>query len=168
MKKARPKTYLVRNLGEVARFFGVAPNTVDKWRTRGMPGKSMAWDLSAIAQWTRAREVKLRKEEADRDPGRLVKRYQARLMKVKLEAERGRLIKRSDHLGILRSICSDFQRGLLGLATSLAGQIRGLGTTQADQAIRDRFTELLEDLSEHAGDGGTITAPAGAAQGMGT
>jgi phage terminase Nu1 subunit (DNA packaging protein) len=156
-KKRAPRKYHARNLSEVAAFFGVALNTMERWRSRGMPGAPLKWDLSAIAQWreTRAKEQAVARAEGEdpNHPDYKLKKYRAALMRVKLEAERGRLIKLAVHLQVLREICGDFRRGVLSLANSLGGQLRGLDPTQADQAIRDRFTELLEDLSEHAGSG---------------
>lgn len=51
----------VESLPEVARAFGVAPNTVKQsWRPSGMPGEPGAYSLAAVLAWRIDYDAKLR------------------------------------------------------------------------------------------------------------
>jgi phage terminase Nu1 subunit (DNA packaging protein) len=143
----------VGNKAEVARFFGVALNTIEKWVARGMPGRPTAWDLSQIARWKVKRDLERQKEEAAAaDPERKLKEYRAKLIRLKYLQARGDLIQKSEYLDTMGRFCKTVRNGCLSLAASLATQIRGFDTARAQTVIEDRFTELLEELSQYGGD----------------
>lgn len=50
----RPR--IVKTLREVCVFFGVAYNTVQKWKLNGMPCLPDGYDLAAIAMWRESRK----------------------------------------------------------------------------------------------------------------
>jgi phage terminase Nu1 subunit (DNA packaging protein) len=56
MPVARSKTrkpVTVKSLGEVSDAYSVSADTVKRWRSEGMPGKSQQWVLKDISHWLR-------------------------------------------------------------------------------------------------------------------
>jgi phage terminase Nu1 subunit (DNA packaging protein) len=94
------KRWLVGAVGDVAGFFGVSPETVTKWRQKGMPGKPGKFPLDKIAQWVR--ETIYPRQGAGQN-GELSKAAaeqrklmaEARTKELKLALLRGRLVERS-------------------------------------------------------------------------
>ena len=46
--------FAVSTAADVAQCFGVTPNTVKEWRSRGMPGKPKRYVLEEISKWLRS------------------------------------------------------------------------------------------------------------------
>lgn len=86
-KKASGKEpWMVRSLGDVARFFGVHPDTVKGWRRVGMPGKTAAWDLAEIVAW---RNGKVKSESKAESAQAALARVRAQREQFLLEREQG-------------------------------------------------------------------------------
>lgn len=153
MKKTTAPSFIATNKRDVARFFGLSPTAIDKWRAAGMPGEPLHWNLSDIVRWKLARmEAAAKKAEEHKDPDRRLKELRAKLIKLELETRRRKLVPVEEHFDFIRQLCRNIKAKALSLAATLSSQLRGLDEAQTAEAIRDRVTEMLEDLSDHAGD----------------
>jgi phage terminase Nu1 subunit (DNA packaging protein) len=150
---AAPSAWIAKSKKELARFWGVSATAIDKWQATGMPGEPGAWDLAAIAKWKLARDAAIRRKADDQDPDRRLKVLRAKLVQLEFSTKRKALIPTTDHLDFVVQLCADFKNSLLAFAASLAGELRGLDEAEQDQLIRDRVSEMLENLSQHAGNG---------------
>lgn len=85
-KKADP--WVVRTQPEVARFFGVAPDTITRaWRRAGMPGKAGAWDLREILLWRDERFGGRTKPESTAAPAGAESRAEAERRRATADAD---------------------------------------------------------------------------------
>jgi hypothetical protein len=89
------REWTVRTLADVARFFGVATQTVKQWRIdpEPMPGEEGAWPLAEIVRW------KLAKATAQARPAEggvesRTKQIELERRQLKLAKERGELVSR--------------------------------------------------------------------------
>lgn len=152
MKKGKGKKYLIGSKVELAKIFGVAAQTIDKWEKRGMPGEPKKWPLLEVIPWWRERVLAEAKRAGEKsDPNMKLKRYRAELVRFELETRRQKYLPTADHLEFVGKLAKLFRNRLLSLAQNLGPQLRGLEPLAMDQKIKDRIWELLEDLSRNAG-----------------
>ena len=146
------KKHIAASLGEVAEFFGVAIGTARKWREEGLPGKNKTWDLAAIYRWLDARAKERARKARTESPEHQYQKYKAKMMRLRF-LERGRaLVPRKDHEQLVMRILLNFKQALEHLSLSLGTQSVGLDQKACIRLHRERFDQLLKDLSEHAGD----------------
>ena len=131
MAAAKKNPFRVRTLGDVAAFFGVAPDTVKKWRSRpnGMPGTPGNWRLDEIAQWKVARMGDLKPHDEKRDE------LEMRRLEIDVESKQLALQKKAgglvDRAAAIATIAEMFNRVKVRLECSPYDM-----ASRAPQAIR--------------------------------
>lgn len=118
-----------RTLPEVARAFGISPNTVSQsWRQSGMPGVAGNYHAAAIVRWVLQRNAKAAVKAADRGDDLEKRQAIADARKSELQVERleiamaedaGRLIDREVAGTAFRTILSELTEDLSTLGEEL-------------------------------------------------
>ncbi|MFO8014360.1 MAG: hypothetical protein R6X20_13770 [Phycisphaerae bacterium] len=75
--KTKGERWIVRTLGDVARFFRLTYDTIKTWRRQGMPGTAGKFDLAEVVAWRDGRQ---------KDPAQPTSPHAA-LARVKAERE---------------------------------------------------------------------------------
>jgi hypothetical protein len=152
-KGEKPKSrFVVARRADIAEFFGVSLDAVDKWRERKMPGEPSAWDLAVIAKWLRERESALRKRQQSDDPGRRLKSAKASLAVLELREQRGLLIRKAEHERYCISLCQILRESFLSLPPTLGIQVEGKSAAEATAIILEGVKDVLSNLA-YGGDG---------------
>ncbi len=143
---------MVGRLAEVAKFFGVARNTVKGWRHAGMPGTPGAFDLAAIARWDGARarpappdvDHQLAEARAIRESARAAR------AELALKRERAAYIATDEHARRIRCLGHEFTARLERYPAALAAWLSVSSPAQWGTRLEEYFRRELEALSKVA------------------
>lgn len=157
-----PKSGKTVNKRELAEFFGVSPQAVDGWLSRGCPyiekGKALhgyKFDTAAVAEWRseqRAREAI--GQNAPDDPTNAedrIKRADASLKELKLARELGQLVTVEDVQKVWVRIVGTCRTRLLGIPAKITQLVFGAEDVDSARSILE--AEIHEALNELADSG---------------
>lgn len=145
---------VVESQKDVAKTFGVSVRTIRNWVKSGMPArKEGGYDLSEVYRW------KLEKEGESGEQGNQkhhweihYRQYKALLAEIEYRKALGELVTREEvEEGRVQRILT-VKKALLGLPARLAPQVVNLDIKKAEEIIRIRIEEIINDFSR-GGDG---------------
>lgn len=147
---------IVDSQEKVAKIFGVATRTVERWVREGMPITSdKKYDLLDIRTWrefkkhkgrklNKKNNLQDRKDAADAE----YREYKARLAEIALKRVLGEVIPKEIVEKELIQISMGIKRILLALPQQVAPQLVGLETRQICTLLTVRITEAIKDISD--------------------
>lgn len=147
---------IVDSQEKVAKIFGVATRTVERWVREGMPITSdKKYDLLDIRAWRefkKHRKVKPdkknslqdRKDAADAE----YREYKAKLAEITLKKIMGELIPKETIEKELIQISVGIKRALLALPQQVASQLVGLEARQIDLLLTSRIKEAIQAIAD--------------------
>lgn len=141
---------MVDSQEKVAKGFGVAVRTVERWVKDGMPAmRDGRYNLADIQEW-RFNKKKI-KEGAAKDKGSKwedqFREFKARLAEIEYKKKMGELLSREEveHNEVQRVIA--VKRSLLMLPRSLPPQLVGLEPRQIQLILLDRVKEICNNFA---------------------
>ncbi len=147
---------IVDSQEKVAKVFGVATRTVERWVRERMPTTSDGkYDLLEIRAWremrrygntksTKKSELEDRKDAADA----FFRECKAKLAEITLKKVLGELIPKEIVEKELIQISIGIKRALLALPQQVASQLVGLEARQIDILLSDRIKEVIEVIRD--------------------
>jgi len=142
---------IVESQEKVAQAFGVAVRTVERWAKDGMPRRpDGTYSLADIQEWRYARKLAKTAKPSSRnkiDWETEYRKNKALLAEIELKERMGELVPLAD---VKREIVREFvsvKNKLLALPRVLAPQVAGLEVRQAEDVIRRRMLEIINDFS---------------------
>ena len=145
---ARAELKILVSRAQLAAFFGVAPNTISKWKKEGMDAEVSRgrYDLKQAFDWWMTNRVapdEDAKAKKDRWEAEL-KEAKAQLERLKLEREKGELLPRADIAQLWAARVHEVKTGLLSLMRKLPPRLEGLSKREMAAVIEDEIYALLE------------------------
>lgn len=144
---------VVESQEDVARTFGVTDRTIRNWIQQGMPVREDGgYDLAEIYRWKS-------EKDGDGDQGNQkhhwethYRQYKALLAEIDYRKALGELVTKEEvEQGRVQRIMT-IKKALLGLPARLAPQVVNLEIKKAEEVIRIRIEEIINDFAR-GGDG---------------
>lgn len=140
---------IVDSQDKVAKVFGVATRSVERWVKDGMPitpqGK---YDLIEIRSWRLLKKRKKALKNKDKDYWEAKYReYKAKLAEIALKQKKGMLVSRKTVEKDLITISLALKRGFLGLAWHLPPQLLGKDLVGMEAVLKNRISEVISLFS---------------------
>lgn len=136
---------------KVAKAFGVAVRTIERWIREGMPvASSGRYDLIEIRSWKILRKHRLPKGNRKKDPSEdwdaRYREAKAKLAEIEFNKKIGVLVERKDVQKELISISLAVKSALLAMPKSLAPQLVGLETREIAHILTLKARELINQF----------------------
>jgi phage terminase Nu1 subunit (DNA packaging protein) len=144
---------IVDSQEKVAKVFGVAVRTVERWVKEGMPiTPQKDYDLLEIRAWRLIRNQKLKskgnkKNDADMWDAKY-REYKARLAEMAFKKAMGELIPKDIVEKELIQISIGIKMALLALPQQVASQLVGLEARQINTLLTSRIKEAIQDIAD--------------------
>jgi len=136
---------------KVAKIFGVATRTVERWAKDGMPVTPEGlYDLIEIRAWRTVKNNRKDGKKGNRkdDADARYREAKASLAEIALREKLGELIAKDIIEKELIQISSGIKRALLGLPKQVAPQLEGLSARQIDALLTTRIKETIQAISD--------------------
>lgn len=157
-KPPKAKQRYATSLQQVAEYFKVAPQTVQYWRQKGMPGKSRGrYDLSKITLWRQQNigPAYNGKEQKDPEEHRTERELKEKILEqdlilkeIKAQEAKKELMPRAEYHDRLRAAGQAISRALMAADDALAAKVVGLREKEGKLVIRDYMRKLCERLAD--------------------
>jgi terminase small subunit / prophage DNA-packing protein len=150
----------VVNKRELAQFFGLSPQAIDGWLTRGCPVlkkggplKGYQFDTAAVAEWRAdqrvAEAISDRKSDTRDDDEKRIAAAEASLKELKLFREAGQLVTVEDAEQVWTKQVAAVRQKLLGIPTKLAPLVLVAETVEEARSILEAdINEALNELAD--------------------
>jgi len=139
------KGWNAATLDEVAEFFAVARNTIDKWKTRGCPlGKrGEGYDLAAVARWKISRAEAGENGDSDLTAHRTERAgWNAKMAKLEYQRRANLVIGRQEHEEALAERSAWFVAVLKTIPAKLAMKLAGKSAAEVRRLLTATCREL--------------------------
>jgi phage terminase Nu1 subunit (DNA packaging protein) len=135
---------------KIAKAFGIATRTVERWIREGMPVTSQgAYDLLEIRAWRILRHQKGKKNKKNTiDWDERYREYKARLAEIAFKKVMGELIPKEIVEKELIHISLGIKRALLALPQQVASQLVGLEARQINILLASRIKEAILAIAD--------------------
>jgi phage terminase Nu1 subunit (DNA packaging protein) len=144
---------IVDSREKVAKVFGVAWRTVERWVKDGMPITPQGdYDLLEIRAWRLIRKQKLKSKSNKKNDAEMwdakYREYKARLAEIAFKKAMGELIPKDIVERELIQISMGIKRALLALPQQVASQLVGLEARQIDILLTSRIKEAILAIAD--------------------
>jgi phage terminase Nu1 subunit (DNA packaging protein) len=135
---------------KIAKAFGIATRTVERWTREGMPVTPQGtYDLLEIRAWRILRHQKGKKDKKNTiDWDERYREYKAKMAEITLKKTIGELIPKDIIEKELIQISIGVKRALLALPRQVAPQLVGLEARQIDALLTNRIKEAIQAIAD--------------------
>jgi len=141
--------WVVSNMGEVGRFWGITRGAVKEWITHGCPrvrlsAKRSLYDLSAIAKWRREKDLDARANANGNPWAQMEKEYQAKLKELQFREKKEGLISREDVVADVRELLVILRTQLMAAKQDFPLEFH----EEYERILRDAFAQVTAYAQE--------------------
>lgn len=140
---------IVDSQEKVAKIFGVATRTIERWAKDGMPVTPQGlYDLKDIRAWRQFRKKPQKNAENKQNAWDVrFRKAKAELAELELKKRLGVLVSRETVERELIQISLTIKRALLALPRQVAPQLFGLEPRRIEALLRSRIEEIIQKFS---------------------